>query len=634
MPKFLSVLFLILFSFTAFAQQHMLTDYGTADVSGKAIVEAPMAPVVFLDQAPNQVNGLFSDSSCALCGTLQQSIAANFNVVTAGPTYGITEVVMWCGYYPENIPNTTDNFTFILHSDAAGSPGAIVDARYNLQPASRVTTGVVLFGVDEYMCTFDFSASPIMITSTGTYWLEIYNNSVESANFFWETGNLDVTNGVVGSAWTTTTPGVTWNLDPATELAVQISGDDNLGGGGGGDLPELIYYTFDENGGTTTANLADPGAGTNPAPLAGTTTWATPGQFGSAIIGDATAAGGVVTGYNWDRGAGDWTISMWLEIPTDPAGSAYYLFGDGGSTSFRCFHNGVALPDNLVLRGGGLTDCVVTGIGPNPTVVTFVYDSSVPEVVAYKDGMLFANFPQAALNMPVGTGFTVGGYGGSATMKGKMDEFRVYNRALSAAEVAATWNITLVPVELTSFTASVSANNVKLLWETATEINNSGFNIERKSANSEYSTVGFVPGFGTTTEPKSYIFNDKNLHTGTYTYRLKQIDFDGTFEYSSEATVEVTAPAEFSLDQNYPNPFNPSTKITFSLAVNSKVSLKIFDVLGQEVASLVSQDLTAGVHNYDFNAIGFNSGVYFYRIEANGIDGTNFTNVKKMILLK
>ena len=164
--------------------------------------------------------------------------------------------------------------------------------------------------------------------------------------------------------------------------------------------------------------------------------------------------------------------------------------------------------------------------------------------------------------MPVGTGFKVGGYATSATMKGKMDEFSVYDRALDAAEVAATWNISIVPVELTSFTASVSENNVKLLWETASEINNSGFNIERKSANSEYSTVGFVPGFGTTTEPKSYTFSDNNLRTGVYTYRLKQIDFDGTFEYSSEASVEVTAPAEFSLDQNYPNPFNPSTKIT------------------------------------------------------------------------
>ena len=134
-----------------------------------------------------------------------------------------------------------------------------------------------------------------MIASAGTYWIEIYNNSVESANFFWETGNLDPTNGIAGSAWATATPGVTWTLDPATELSIQISGDDNIGGGGGG-FPELLYYTFDENAGTTTANFADPGAGTNPAPLTGTTTWATPGQFGSAIIGDGASNGGVATG--------------------------------------------------------------------------------------------------------------------------------------------------------------------------------------------------------------------------------------------------------------------------------------------------------------------------------------------------
>jgi len=399
-------------------------------------------------------------------------------------------------------------------------------------------------------------------------------------------------------------------------------------------LPELLYYTFDEGTGTTTANYANPGGGTNPASLSGSTAWASPGQFGSAIIGDGVSNGGIVTGYNWDRGAGDWTISMWLEIPTDPTGSALYLFGDGGSTSFRCFHNGVALPDNLVMRGGGLSDCLVTGIGPNPTVVTFVYDSSVPEVRAYKDGVLFSNFPQTALNMPTGTGFKCGGYGASATMIGKMDEFRVYDRALDAAEIAATWNISIIPVELTSFTASVTGNDVKLLWETATETNNSGFSIERKSEGSQYLEVGFVPGHGTTSEPMSYSFNDQNLRTGEYTYRLKQIDFDGTVNFSDEVSVDVIAPAEFSLDQNYPNPFNPSTKITFSLAADSKVSLKVFDVIGQEVASLINQDLSAGVHNYTFNATGINSGVYFYRIEATGVNGTEFVDVKKMILVK
>ena len=136
MKQFFSLLFLFVFvSGFAFAQFSTLDD-GPANVSGKSIVDAPMAPVVFLDQAPNQVNGLMADSCCAICGTFQQSVAEDFTVAVAGPTYGITEVVMWGGYYPENIPNTTDNFTILIHTDAAGSPGAVVDSRYNLQPTT------------------------------------------------------------------------------------------------------------------------------------------------------------------------------------------------------------------------------------------------------------------------------------------------------------------------------------------------------------------------------------------------------------------------------------------------------------------------------------------------------------------
>jgi hypothetical protein len=196
------------------------------------------------------------------------------------------------------------------------------------------------------------------------------------------------------------------------------------------------------------------------------------------------------------------------------------------------------------------------------------------------------------------------------------------------------WVSGIIPVELTSFTGSVSGNDINLLWETATEINNSGFSVERKYENSEFSEVAFVPGFGTTTELKSYSFTDQNLNNGVYTYRLKQIDFDGTFNYSGEVEVDVTVPAEFRLDQNYPNPFNPGTKITFSLNVDSKVTLKVFNALGQEVALLINKDLTSGNHNYDFNAAGLNSGVYFYRIEAAGINGEKYVDVKKMILAK
>ena len=191
-----------------------------------------------------------------------------------------------------------------------------------------------------------------------------------------------------------------------------------------------------------------------------------------------------------------------------------------------------------------------------------------------------------------------------------------------------------VPVELTSFTASVNENNVTLNWTTATETNNLGFEIQRNSGN-DFQVVGFVNGNGTTTETQVYSYTDA-VTTGAYTYRLKQVDYNGTFSYSEAIHVEVdiTVPDVFALDQNYPNPFNPSTKINFSLAVDSKVSLKVFDVLGQEVANLINSSLVAGSHNVDFNAASLNSGVYFYRIDATGIDGTNFTNVKKMILTK
>ncbi len=191
----------------------------------------------------------------------------------------------------------------------------------------------------------------------------------------------------------------------------------------------------------------------------------------------------------------------------------------------------------------------------------------------------------------------------------------------------------VVPVELSSFNAIVNGNSVNLNWTTVSETNNSGFEVERNSGNG-FISVGFVKGFGTTTEIKNYSFSDKNLEPGTYTYRLKQVDFNGIFEYSNEIEVIISVPAIFLLEQNYPNPFNPSTTINFSLAVDSEVSLKIFNLLGQEIATLVDGRLNAGIQQFNFNANGINSGVYFYQLEAKGIDGTVFTSTKKMILSK
>jgi Secretion system C-terminal sorting domain len=192
----------------------------------------------------------------------------------------------------------------------------------------------------------------------------------------------------------------------------------------------------------------------------------------------------------------------------------------------------------------------------------------------------------------------------------------------------------VLPVELTSFNASVNQGNVTLNWSTATENNNKGFQVQRKTANGQYQNVTFVDGHGTTTELQNYAYVDKNIANGNYSYRLKQIDFNGTFDYSKEINVAVNSPATFSLKQNYPNPFNPTTKIDFSLAIDSKVTLRIYDVLGRQIAELLNSGMSTGVHTINFNAANLTSGVYFYKLEAKGVNGKNFTSVKKMILTK
>lgn len=413
MPKFFTVLCFVLFSFSVFAQS-TLSDYGTANVTGKSILESPMAPVQFLFQTPNQVNGVFADASCALCGTGQQTVAENFTATISNSTTGIIQFVIYGGYYPENIPNATDDFTIILHADAAGSPGTVLWQESGIQATSRSTTGVVLFGVDEYMFTFDFDfANAILLPGTGTYWVEIFNNSVESGNFFWETGNLDGAHGVAGSGWYTTTPGTAWNLDPATDFSFTINGDDNV-----------------------------------------------------------------------------------------------------------------------------------------------------------------------------------------------------------------------VPVELVSFEASANGTSVTLNWETATETNNKGFEIQ-KSIGSEFQTIGYVQGNGTTTQSSCYSYTDSKLNSGTYTYRLKQVDFDGTINYSNAVEVNVLAAADFALDQNYPNPFNPTTNINFSIAETGNVTLAVYNTIGQEVATLVNGVMAAGQHEVTLNAQSLPSGAYFYKLQSGGS-----TMIKKMLLLK
>ena len=210
---------------------------------------------------------------------------------------------------------------------------------------------------------------------------------------------------------------------------------------------------------------------------------------------------------------------------------------------------------------------------------------------------------------------------------GRVDAYDAYQQAVLE-----------IPVELTSFNVSVIRDDVKLNWATASETNNNGFEIQRAFIHDEFgkspfAPIVFVEGHGTTTEPKTYSYSDNQLKSGVYYYRLKQKDFDGTFEYSQEVMVEVRTPSEFSLLQNYPNPFNPATTIEYSLAEQAEVSIFIYSILGEKIMSLVNMNKEAGYHKYHFNAAELPSGVYVYQLHAKGNNKT-FIQSKKMTLIK
>jgi photosystem II stability/assembly factor-like uncharacterized protein len=192
----------------------------------------------------------------------------------------------------------------------------------------------------------------------------------------------------------------------------------------------------------------------------------------------------------------------------------------------------------------------------------------------------------------------------------------------------------VVPVELFSFTATANTKEVILNWSTATETNNSGFEIHKKesvvrSQESVWENIGFVPGPGTTTETQHYSFTDNDIKPGKYQYKLKQIDYNGTFEYSQIVDVEIPFVNEFSLSQNYPNPFNPRTSLQYAIGSRQFVTLKVYDLLGREIVTLVNEEKPAGEDEVEFNAAPLPTGIYFYRLSAG-----NFIETKKMVLLK
>jgi hypothetical protein len=217
-------------------------------------------------------------------------------------------------------------------------------------------------------------------------------------------------------------------------------------------------------------------------------------------------------------------------------------------------------------------------------------------------------------------------YGGILNINDKLTESGLLN--------AAGGNITLggqpLPVELTSFTYSIKNNSVALKWETATEINNYGFNIEKSLDNLIWEKVGFVEGNGNSNSPKFYSFSDKNITSKKAYYRLVQIDNDGTTETTDAIEVNYSGNlVGYELAQNYPNPFNPTTVIKYSIPEAANVEIKVYDMLGGEVADLVNEVKEAGAHEVNFNATSLSSGIYIYSIHAG-----EFVQTMKMTLLR
>jgi hypothetical protein len=287
-----------------------------------------------------------------------------------------------------------------------------------------------------------------------------------------------------------------------------------------------------------------------------------------------------------------------------------------------------AMTGTLTLNGAGI---YIFQIGGNLTTAT-------NSIVSLTNGAQWSDvFWQVGSSATLGTNSAFEGTIMANTSiqvnSGATMSARLLAGAVSATGAVALNGNTVLPVELVSFTATANGMNSNLHWSTATEINNSGFEIQRRQT-SDWAKVGFVAGAGTSNAPRNYSYTDSKLSAGSYSYRLKQIDNNGAFTYGSTVEVAISsAPAAFALSQNYPNPFNPSTVISYSLEKAGMVSLRVYNMLGQEVATLVNGPQEAGVYTVSFNTskgtLGLSSGVYVYRLEAG-----SFISTKKLVLMK
>ncbi len=293
------------------------------------------------------------------------------------------------------------------------------------------------------------------------------------------------------------------------------------------------------------------------------------------------------------------------------------IYSSGGAGIWSCWSDQSVIDSNYILENEG--DGIFCAEGSTPLI-------SGNNICGNKGFGVNNIDPSVTVNAKNNWWDNINGPGGAGPGTGD---------SVSAYVDYYPWLPSPMPVELTSFSAKCIAGEVMLNWTTATEVNNRGFEIERRIINkaeqSEWVVIGFKKGNGTTTEVRAYSFSDNitGIMATSLLYRLKQIDFDGSYKYSSEIIIENLAPVYFFLNQNYPNPFNPSTTVSYGVPFKSHVVLKIYNALGKEIKTLVDSEMQAGGYEIQFNVMGLPSGVYFYQLKAG-----SFIETRKMILLK
>ena len=314
------------------------------------------------------------------------------------------------------------------------------------------------------------------------------------------------------------------------------------------------------------------------------------------------------------------SLMMWTDFRNNNFGSFVGYFPDFAMT---------VAPNSVIIPNSGGQEIVTVSV---PGVKLYSSDAVFTATVSptppngnitldFPSGNTISSFPASIpLSIQTSGNVTLGSYTITIQGTGPGGAPPVHRRTITLDVI--------VPVELTSFAAASDKNDVILTWNTATELNNQGFEIQRKITG-EFERVGFVEGRGTTTEAQNYLFRDKDLLSGNYTYRLKQTDFDGSFAYSDEVEIEISQPNVFYLGQNYPNPFNPSTNIKYSIPADGNVTLKMYDILGEEVSTLVNEYQQAGTFDVVFDGSNLSSGVYYYQLTSGEL-----TSTKKMMLTK